>query len=379
MSQNTRRILVFSTNYLPYIGGAEIALKEIMERLSDIQFDLITSRLDKSLPSRETSRNVNVYRVGNPWFLKKILLPKNFFPLSAFAKALSLSGQNKYDAILALQASQGAGAAWLYKWFYPKTPFILNVQEGKNLPNQGFLINFFRKLIIKKADVITVISAYLKDHILRLNKKTQLYVIPNGVNLTKFKISEMASNKDEKIIITVSRLVEKNGVADLIDAFNILILKFKIENLKLIVIGDGPLREALKFKILNLKLGDKVTLIGSIPNDDLPQHLAKADLFVRPSLSEGLGVAFLEAMAVGVPVVATATGGIVDFLKDKETGLICQVNNPEDLANKINLLLSDQNLRQAIIRNARKLIEEKYDWNIIAKQYENIINSYTRL
>ena len=145
------------------------------------------------------------------------------------------------------------------------------------------------------------------------------------------------------------------------------------------IIGDGPLKEALKIKILNLKLESKVTLLGSIANEDLPKYLTQADVFARPSLSEGLGTAFLEAMAADLPVVGTARGGIVDFLKDKETGLVCEAENPDDLAQKLSLILSNSNLYESIVKNARKLIEEKYDWNIITKQYEEIINSYTRI
>ena len=379
MSQNTRRILVFSTNYLPYIGGAELALKEIMERLSGIQFDVITSRLDKSLSEKETFQNINLYRVGSSWFLKNIFLPKNFYPLSAFAKAIGLARKNKYSAMLALQASQGAGAAWLFKFLHPKMPFILNIQEGKNLGQQGFLINFFRKLILKKADIITVISSYLRDYVSKINSKAKLFVIPNGVNLEKFKNLEHKTNNQDKTIITVSRLVEKNGVEDLIDAFHILNTKYNIQNTRLMIIGDGPLKEALKIKILNLKLESKVTLLGSIANEDLPKYLTQADVFARPSLSEGLGTAFLEAMAADLPVVGTARGGIVDFLKDKETGLVCEAENPDDLAQKLSLILSNSNLYESIVKNARKLIEEKYDWNIITKQYEEIINSYTRI
>lgn len=352
-----------------------MALKEIMGRLSDIQFDIITSRLDKSLPKKEIYQNTEVYRVGNPMFLKKILLPKNLYPLSAFIKAFKLSKKNKYDVIFALQASQGAGAAWLFKFFKPNTPFILNIQEGKNLDKQGFLINFFRRLIIRKADIITVISTYLKEYVLKINSKAKVFVIPNGVDLNKFKNQNSKikiDDKNSKVIVTVSRLVEKNGVTDLIDAFNVLVFKFKVENLKLLIIGDGLLRDSLKFKILNLKLENKVTMLGSVSNDDLPRYLAQADVFARPSLSEGLGTAFLEAMATGVPVIGTAKGGIPDFLKDRETGLICNANDPNDLAEKIKLILDDPALRKTITHNAQKLIAEKYSWDKITKQYNDI-------
>ena len=110
----------------------------------------------------------------------------------------------------------------------------------------------------------------------------------------------------------------------------------------------------------------------------MPQYLSAADVFARPSLSEGLGSAFLEAMAAGLPVIGTAVGGIPDFLKDpsthsgQATGLFCNVNDPWDLAEKIKTLLTDRELRTKLIDNGRKLVAEKYDWDIIAEKFEEI-------
>jgi glycosyltransferase involved in cell wall biosynthesis len=94
-----------------------------------------------------------------------------------------------------------------------------------------------------------------------------------------------------------------------------------------------------------------------------------SDVFVRPSLSEGLGNAFLEAMAASIPVIGTPVGGIPDFLKDEETGLFCEVGNPEDIAQKIEKLVFDDSLRKRIIENGLELVKEKYDWGFIAAQY----------
>jgi len=93
---------------------------------------------------------------------------------------------------------------------------------------------------------------------------------------------------------------------------------------------------------------------------------------VRPSRSEGLGVSFLEAMAAGLPIIGTPVGGIPDFLKDGETGLFTKVDDPEDLAKKIELLFSDEALRQKLVRNGRKLVEEKYQWSKIARDMGKI-------
>src|SRR3989344_5575382 len=110
MDTKATRILLFSTAYIPHIGGAELALKEITARIKDVDFDLITARLKNDLPKEERIDNINVFRVRGS---------KLFYPLNAFLKAQKLHRKNKYNAIFALQASYGGGAAWLFKLFNP--------------------------------------------------------------------------------------------------------------------------------------------------------------------------------------------------------------------------------------------------------------------
>ncbi|MFH1583340.1 MAG: glycosyltransferase family 4 protein, partial [Candidatus Falkowbacteria bacterium] len=203
-------------------------------------------------------------------------------------------------------------------------------------------------------------------------------VIPNEKNVIltpqmrgKNLKETLGIKENEKVIITVSRLVEKNGVSDLIDAINLFIIHHS-SFIKLLVLGDGPLKIDLKLKIENLKLSNNILLLGSVLPESVVDYLSISDVFIRPSLSEGLGNVFLEAMAAGVPIMGTKIGGIPDFLIDGETGLFCEVQNPKSIANKIELLLSNETLRQKLILNGKKLVAEKYNWNIIAKQMESI-------
>lgn len=348
---------MFSTAYLPHIGGAELALKEITDRIKNVDFDLITTSLGATL-KEERIGNVNIFRVG----------PKLLYPLSACLKARTLSRNNEYSSIFALQASYGGGGSWLFKLFNPKVPFILNIQEGKDLHSQGFFINFFRKLIIKKADIIIAISKFLSDYAGAINKKAKIGIIPNGVDLNKFKPN---FSENGKTIITASRLVPKNGVEDLVEA--IYHVKEKVPDIKLLIIGIGPLEERLKSKAKDLK--DTVIFLGKISPDELPEYLAQADIFVRPSRSEGLGTAFLEAMASGLPIIGTPVGGIPDFLTDGETGIFCKPSNSKDLADKILKLIADKPLRQKLSENGRRLVEQKYNWDNIAEEYQKLFIS----
>ena len=396
MDQKTiQRILVFSTNYLPNIGGAELAFHEVATRIPELNFDLITSRLSdplnpkKLLAAEEKLKNVNVYRVGSRFNFIKILVPKVFYPVAAYFKARELCKKfGPYKKIYALQASQGGGGAWLYKIFNPEINFLLNLQEGQDFKKQGFLINFFRSLIIKKADIIIAISSYLKEYAEMINAKAKLVILPNGVDIEKFgreysygELSvlsdELGIKPGEKVIISISRLVFKNGVDVLINALY-EINKLKKENYKLLLVGDGGELANLKLQAFRLGLEGQVIFVGSVDHAELPKYLGLADVFVRPSRSEGLGVAFLEAMAAKIPIVGTKIGGIPDFLKDfstdseRATGLFCEIENPIHLAEQISRIVEDEELRMKITKNAADLVMENYKWDKIAKNFAEI-------
>jgi glycosyltransferase involved in cell wall biosynthesis len=378
-----KKILIFSTAYLPFIGGAEIAVKEITNRFSDFYFDMLTARIDGKLSKIEKIGNVNVYRIG-------IGIPKiDKCSLAFFGHyfAQKLHKKNSYNAIWAIMASFGGLAALQFKQKFPNVPYILTLQEGdpiEEIRSRAKWLGPYYQAMFKKADFITAISQYLKNYAIENGAKCEIEIVPNGVDLKKFQSKHEIDSREEiqkikeelgikpnqKIVITVSRLVLKNGIEYLIEAFKYL----QQEKIILVIIGSGPLEKKLKAKVENLKLKEKVLFLGEIPHEKVPKYLAISDIFVRPSISEGLGNAFLEAMAVGIPIIGTPVGGIPDFLKDGETGLFCEPANPKSIAEKINILLTDENLRQKLIQNGRKLVEEKYNWDLIAEKMRNIFN-----
>ncbi len=379
----TKRILIFSVAYHPFIGGAEIAVKEITDRISDVEFDMLTVDLDGKQKPIEKIGNVTIYRVG------KGTLGKFLFPIRAFLKAVSLNKKNPYNAAWSIMASQASIAASLFKMYLPELKLFLTVQEGdeeSHLSRYVFGIGFLYKLLIrpfhtlvfKKADIIIVISNYLGERAKAINPKVPIEVISNGVDLIQFKRdyseSEIESIRKEfgllhqdRVLITTSRLVKKNAVGDIIAS-----LKYLSENVKLVVIGVGALEAELKQKAKDLGVDNSVIFAGLKKYEDIPKYLAAAEIFVRPSLSEGMGNSFIEAMAAGIPVIATPVGGIPDFLKDpsadpeKATGLFCEPANPQDLAHKIQMLLDNSDLQKKLATNARAFIAGKYEWNTIA-------------
>lgn len=376
MTKKSRRILIFSTAYLPHIGGAEVAIKEVTDRLKDIEFDLITAKLKRGLPEFERVGNVNIHRLG----VGNRLLDKPLLPNLGFLKAINLHKKRNYDLIHGIMASQGSATAYLFKFVNKSVPFVLTLQEGDLGRNSPF-DRFWQARIIKKADAITAISGYLADYARKHNKKVPLYIVPNGVDLEKFEIrnskfetSPKSQNPSQKTIITVSRFVRKNGIDVLIRAVGQLPADYRLT-----IIGYGKEKKKLEKLIKKLGLENKVDFFKNTTHEQIVPYLAKADVFVRPSRSEGLGSAFLEAMAAGVPIIGTKVGGIPDFLEDGKTGLFVEKDDPKDLARKVEMVLEDEKLKRELSENGRKLVEERYNWDRIAvlmkEVYEKTVNN----
>lgn len=380
-----KRILIFSTAYLPLIGGAEIAVKEITDRLGDdFYFDLICARIKKDLPEEEQIGRIKVYRVGPGWGrLDKFLLPWR-----GSALARKLQQQKGYQAIWAIMASFGGLTALFFKNKFSGVPYVLTLQEGDtpgHIRSRAVWLGPYFKKIFTKADALTAISKFLQEFALVQGVKKQIEIIPNGVDLKLFFSDcpeaelenlkkQLGKAAGDKFIIHTGRLTAKNALDDIIKA-----LKYLPDNVKFLSLGNGEELEKLKSLAEETGVGQRVIFLNQLEHGQMVKYLKISDIFVRPSLSEGLGNSFLEAMAAGLPVIATPVGGIVDFLRDPlmhpgqpATGLFCEVKNPQSIAEKVKIYLTDENLAAWIKNNAREMITNNYDWNLVADKMKNI-------
>jgi glycosyltransferase involved in cell wall biosynthesis len=397
-----KKILIFSIAYYPFVGGAEVAIKELTDRLPGIQFDMVTLRFDRKLPRFERIGNVNIYRVGfgkdSPRMSDLVKFPLNlnkyFFPLTGFLKAQKLHKKNNYDVVWSMMANYAGFATLFFKIRNRGVPFLLTLQEGDPIEyikkRVGLLYPLF-KMIFKKADMIQSISTYLANFGRSMGYRGEVEIVPNGVDVSKFTINypdlelnKLKSRLDKKpgdvFLVTTSRLVPKNGVFDVIKS-----LEFLPDNIKFLVLGDGPQMDSIKWFVKEKNLAERVKLLGYVDQKEILKYLKISDIFIRPSLSEGFGNSFIEAMAAGLPVIATPVGGIVDFLFDpidnsekEPTGVFCQPNDPKSITEAVEKILNNQELKTKIINNGRKLAIEKYDWNLLAnemrvKVFDNII------
>ncbi len=397
-----KKILIFSLGYYPnLVGGAEVAIKEITDRIdpNEIEFDMVCLRFDRDLPLVEKIGNVTVYRIGftanKPTMadIKKMPLHLNklLFQFLAAWKAHQLHKKNHYDGTWAMMAHSCGVPAAIFKMLHPRVRYLLTLQEGdppeyiqkKMRPLYPLFVRAFTY-----ADFVQTISMFLASWARHMGYKGPLEVVPNAVNTKHFSQTypdaelsalkeKLGKKNDDVYIITTSRLVKKNAIDDVIKSLTLLPERFKF-----IVLGIGPDEEMLRALAQKNGVAERVMFLGRVDHKEMPKYLHISDIFTRPSLSEGMGNSFVEAMAAGLPVVATQEGGIADFLfdpdrnPDKEpTGLAVSPCDPAGLARQFKRFSEDSVLRAKIVENARALAFEKYDWDIIAKDMQKKVFS----
>lgn len=356
------KVLIFSLSYHPLIGGAEVAVKEITDRISpeEMEFEMVTLRFSKAHPKVERIGNITVHRLGGGLsYLSKVL----FIP-----QAVLFAMRRNYDQYWAMMTYMLFPIVIL-RLMGKRVPYVLTLQDGDPFEHvfQRTRISLFRPLLsygFRHAKKIQTISHFLAQWAKKLGFEGRVEVIPNGVELKRFESpNDRRSGREEVMLVTTSRLVEKNGVGDIIEA-----LEFLPENVKLKIVGTGPLEQKLKEKAQELGVSNRVVFTGEASQKEIPRHLHESDIFIRPSLSEGQGISFIEAMAAGLPVIATPVGGIVDFLKDGETGIFCRPHDSGSIVQAVKRLMGDLALQKKVKEKALQMVKEKYDWDLIARE-----------
>ena len=382
MSANqAKKILIFSLAYYPHVGGAEVAIKQITDRIKNIEFHMLTLRFGDE-PSLERKGNIQVHRLGfGPSYISKIL----FVPLAA-RKAASLHREQPFDALWAMM-SYMLFPIVLLRVLNIRIPYLLTLQEGdpwEHMFSRWFILPF-RPLLsfgFKNASTVQAISTYLARWAKKMGYAGHIEVIPNGCDTWWFGTDYSAQHRSvfwrnkgidgsNHILITTSRLVWKNAIDVVIRA-----LAMFPKHIHFVILGKGEKKKKSELENLATDLGilDRVHFLGEIPNSQTVHYLHASDIFVRPSRSEGMGISFVEAMAAGLPVIATQEGGIADFLfdarrnPDKETtGWAVDKDSPEQIAEAVKDILTHPEQVLLVKANAKKLVVEKYDWNLIAK------------
>ncbi len=377
----------------PFIGGAEIAITELTKRLSDrYEFHIVTCRIRRELPTFEDKGYIKIYRVGlsSPgadntefaqWPLK---LNKYLFPFLAYFKGIQLQHRERFSGHWCMLAFTGAIGSLFFKRTFPKVKYILEMQDGRSYEERKAALKFAFPLVRKSfqcADIIKTISNFQIDVAKAMGTTTPAIRIPNGVDVTIFTapVTEAETNhikttlgliREHTYLVSTTRLVARRGHEALIAS-----LAHLPDTYQLILCGSGPHEMTLRTLAKEKGVADRVIWVGDVAYPDIPKYLAVADVFVRPSIYEGMGNSFIEAFAFGIPVVGTPVGGIVDFLFDGErnihpaglkTGYISKVDDPEDLATQIKNMFADETETARRVTAAQTLALAEYDWDIVA-------------
>ncbi len=235
-----------------------------------------------------------------------------------------------------------------------------------NFEKKPFFNYFISRAMNSSSKSIAVSEDLAKKMRKMVNDENKIVVLRNAVDTGRFNPTKNRSIRkdfgirDEEILILfVGYLDEFKGIFELINAFN----KITAENsnVKLMMVGTGPKKEDL-LEILN-KVGieDKVIFTGVVEHQKIHRYYQSADIFVLPSYTEGLPVSILEAMATGVPVVATSVGGVPELITHGLNGFIVPPRDEEAFIEKLLILINDKNLRQQYANRSLKKIKEEFD------------------
>jgi len=361
------KIVILVSMYPPvHIGGAEIVAQNIAKHLSLRGHDVfVVTSQDRGFPLQQREEEFLVNRIYYP----KI---KYIGTMIFWIKCLFLIKKINPDIVYCKTIQMGV-PGFLFKKFYKK-PYIVWCQ-GDDIYFPWPFKKYISRIVLNLADAVVAQTNNMKQE-LHKNYIKNIFVLPNGIDLEKFHgFSKWAVREefkiplDEKIIIFVGGLKSIKGVAYLIEAFKTISQTFP--KARLLLVGDGQERHNLEELVKKHSLQEKVHFLGQIENANIPKYMSLADIFVLPSLFEMFGVVNLEAMASGLPIVATRVYGVPEVVEDGQNGFLVDSKSPEQLAEKMLLLFENDQLREEISENNKEKAK-KYSWEHIIEKLEKI-------
>ncbi|MBP9749948.1 MAG: glycosyltransferase [Candidatus Pacebacteria bacterium] len=386
-----KRVLIFSMVYYPnFHGGAEPAVKEITDRISpkDIEFHLVTCLWNSNIPRVERYGNILVHRIGfgipDPTFQDygaKFILKINKYLFQVFGaiKGLQLNARYHYDGVWAMMAHSAGIPATIFKYFSPNTAYILTLQEGDPVEHIERVMKPVWPLFTRaftKATIVQSISNHLSDWARKMGYGGTVVLVKNGANpndlndvFSQTQVDETKQELGKKegdiFLVSTSRLELQKGVDIAIEA-----LQYLPDHIKLVVVGDGEEEQRLRTLTRKLGLYARVIFTGRVDRSVVTLYRKAADIYVAPSRSEGLGNAFVSALASRLPLVTSGVGGIADYAIDGKTAWVVSSNDPQTIATKVKEVLANPEKAKEISARARSMVEKDYDWDGIARKMQ---------
>lgn len=302
-----------------------------------------------------------------PWYLA--LLPG--YAAAGMVAAARLARRERYDAIhvhwplphalFGLAARWASGTPLVCSFYSVELTWVRN-----RLP--AFLP--FLRYVIRTSDAVTAISSTTEAMVRELYDR-EVARIPFGATVEPSAPPEEPGAAEPERpfeVMFAGRIVERKGVRYLLEAIRLLRDRYPV---RLKVVGDGPLRPELERMAADLGIADRVHFTGFVSTAELEAAFAECDAFVLPAVVdakgdvEGLGVVLLEALAYGKPVIASGAGGIVDIVRDGETGLLVPPGDPDALARAIETYVTRPDYARTLARAGREHMRREFSWSVV--------------
>ncbi len=360
MALRRKKIAIVITRMIP--GGASNIVKKIIDGgHGTYDFTLFTGMEDIDSSEME-GLEAKYNAVLIPSLVRKI---SPFYDFSAFRWLLREFRRTKFDVVHTHTSKAGViGRAAAH---YAKgIPNIIHTPHGTIYTPNGNIpgvpdLGFYKKMLIgadrvsgRWGNFLTVLSRNEYDISVKLGLSAPLktVIIPNGIELSKFQSNSqrriesrnsLGLSEDELLILCVGRIADEKGHSVLIEAFRKLLSMEKCsQKVRLGIVGDGPLKETLEKANGDLVRTGKLVFYGHA--NDVSKYLSASDIFVLPSFYEGFGIAALEAMAAGLPVIASEVGGLPELLENNLNGYLVPAGNPCRFCDAMYELISKHDL-----------------------------------
>lgn len=368
------RILFLNYEYPPLGGGAANATRYLLEAWAiqeDLHIDLVCASPGKRSVER-LSPGITIHRLdigkhGSMHYQSQADLLR--YSRVALAYSRKLLQARPYDGCLAFFGIPcGVVASRL------RLPYIVSLR-GSDVPFYNPRFRWLDRLVFQRlsrkvwarAEVVVANSEGLRALALQTAPHQAIQVIPNGVDIQRFIPARMSAEGTGLRLLCVSRLIPRKGIDDLLHALARLDSRVSLD-----IAGGGAQEQELRALSASLGLDGRVCFLGIVPHDELPAHYRAADLFVLPSHNEGMSNTVLEALASGLPVLLTPTGGTAELLEPGVNGCLILPGNPASIAAAVSSYLEQPKLRISQ-GAASRLKAEHFSWDAVAQAYANLM------